>query len=110
MILDLLHHALGPDVESLDEVLFDLGRRHAALGVGDPGMFSVMLSCLVEVVDELVSLSDVARRAWTVVTDALVTSLTTAIQATVWEHSRESRRSRLLVTAAPVTTVGHENE
>jgi hypothetical protein len=90
MMLDLLHHALGPDVESLDEVLFDLGRRHAALGVGDPGLFSVMLSCLVEVVDELVGLSEEARRAWAVVSDALVTSLSTAAQATDSERSAEA--------------------
>jgi hemoglobin-like flavoprotein len=109
MMLDLLHHALGPDVESLDEILFDVGRRHAALGLCDePELFEIMLSCLVEVVDELVGLSDQAQKAWKVVTNALVTSLSTAVQATKWEeqqrHStRESRRNGQLLPASPTS-------
>jgi hypothetical protein len=86
-MLDLLRHELGPDVESLDSVLNDLGRSHAVLGVVEPELFEVLLSCLVDVVDGLIGLSDEARTSWNVVVRAVTNSLTEAVEATILEPS-----------------------
>jgi hemoglobin-like flavoprotein len=49
--LDTTINMLGPDIEMLTEVMFELGEKHVRFGVTSQ-MFPIMGQCLLETIDE----------------------------------------------------------
>lgn len=51
-MIDTALNMLGPDIELLTEILYDLGKKHVKYGV-KPTMFPIMGTCLIEVLKEV---------------------------------------------------------
>lgn len=71
-MIDTAVNLLGPDIETLTEIMYDLGVKHIRFGV-EPYMFPIMGECLIEAIEDSLdeSLKPEVRGAWKSTFDAL---------------------------------------
>ena len=50
-MIDTTINMLGPDIEMLTEIMYELGKKHVRYGV-TPQMFPIMGQCLLQTIDE----------------------------------------------------------
>jgi nitric oxide dioxygenase len=71
-MIDTAVNLLGPDIETLTEIMYELGVKHIRFGV-KPYMFPIMGECLIEAIEDSLdeSLKPEVRGAWKSTFDAL---------------------------------------
>ena len=99
-MIDTTINMLGPDIEMLTEIMYELGKKHVRYGV-TPQMFPIMGQCLLQTIEECLT-TEIAteksangggnhfqytpqmKEAWTHVYIALSTDMIQARKTLVW--------------------------
>jgi hemoglobin-like flavoprotein len=71
-MIDTAVNLLGPDIETLTEIMYDLGIKHIRFGV-EPYMFPIMGQCLIDAMEESLDekFKPDVKEAWQSTFDAL---------------------------------------